>query len=218
MFKQDQRQRKMERKKEGDSVVDVVEEKKRLRVAYQARRSQLEREWVAQASGRISDQVVGLGLLEGARCVGGFWPIGHEVDLRPALEHLEARGVVIGLPVVVGPRRPLCFRRWTPQTPMQRAVFDVMIPTEAADVCVPDALLVPLLAFDRKGYRLGYGAGYYDRTLEAMRAQGPLLTVGVAYSMQEHPSLPADGGDQPLDWVLTEQGLLCTSGKAGERP
>jgi 5-formyltetrahydrofolate cyclo-ligase len=192
-------------------VFGVAEEKKRLRAVYQAKRAALDAGWVAEASRVISDQVVDLELLEGMRCVGAFWPMGYEVDLRPALASLEARGVTIGLPVVVGARRPLSFRRWTPDTPMERAVFDVMIPTEAAAVCVPDALLVPLLAFDRRGHRLGYGAGYYDRTLEAMRAVGSVLTVGIAYAMQEYTEIPVDGGDQPLDWVLTEQGLLRIS-------
>lgn len=141
--------------------------------------------------------------------VAGYWPMGDEADLRPLLDMLFQRGHVIGLPVVVAKAAPLLFRRWSPGMAMEAGPHKTAHPPAAAGDMVPDLLLIPLLAFDGQGGRLGYGGGFYDRTLDALRREGrPVVAVGVGYATQQWPRLPMDAHDQRLDWVITEQGAL----------
>ena len=135
---------------------------------------------------------------------GGYWPLGSELDARPALLHLKDLGHAVGLPVS-GPRgTALLFRDWDSQAPMAAGRYGIQEPAEGRAVLRPSLLLVPLLAFDRSGHRLGYGAGYYDRTLDGLRAGGTVLAVGVAFAAQEMPAVPVDGHDERLDWIVTE--------------
>lgn len=145
--------------------------------------------------------------------VSGYWPLEGELDIRPVLEHLHAMGHEIGLPVVVGTGQPLVFRRWSPGAALVAGRFNVHTPpTDAAEV-VPQVLLVPLLAFDPEGYRLGYGGGFYDRTLEKLRREAHALAIGVAYAAQEVPRVPRGPFDQPLDWIVTERAAFRFNGK-----
>ncbi len=138
--------------------------------------------------------------------VSGYWPIGDELDCRPLLHRLVAAGSVVGLPVVVARRAPLAFRAWTPGAAMAAGVLAIPVPAGDAAAVVPSVLIVPLLAFDRSGYRLGYGGGYYDRTLAALRASGgPVLAVGYGFAAQEVAAVPHDDTDQRLDWIVTER-------------
>lgn len=139
--------------------------------------------------------------------VSAFWPLPDELDTRPLVSALDARGHTIGLPVVIKRGQPLLFRRWTPDTTLVQGSFRVMTPPPEAPEVVPSLLIVPLLAFDRAGYRLGYGGGFYDRTLHKLRAGAAsrVLAVGVALSAQEVPSVPRDDTDQPLDWIVSER-------------
>lgn len=140
--------------------------------------------------------------------VGGYWPLGSELDARPALLHLKQLGHPVGLPVS-GPRgTALVFRDWDPQAPMAAGRYGIREPAEGRAVLRPSLLLVPLLAFDRSGHRLGYGAGYYDRTLDALRDGGAVVAVGVAFAAQEMPAVPVDGHDERLDWIVTERETL----------
>jgi 5-formyltetrahydrofolate cyclo-ligase len=139
--------------------------------------------------------------------VSGFWPMGAEIDIRPLLTALHARGQTIVLPVT--PRRglPLSFLTWRPGDTMVAERFGTMHPTGEAQT--PDFLLVPLLAFDRNGGRLGYGAGYYDRTLSLL---SPSFTLGCAFAAQEVPEVPMGPHDIRLDAVATERELIrCSS-------
>ncbi|HVR68724.1 MAG TPA: 5-formyltetrahydrofolate cyclo-ligase [Verrucomicrobiae bacterium] len=138
--------------------------------------------------------------------ISAFWPLADELDTRPLIMALSARGHRIGLPVVVKKGQPLLFRLWAPGTELVQGNFRVMTPPPDAPELVPSLLIVPLLSFDRAGYRLGYGGGFYDRTLAKLRAAGGnILAVGVALSVQEVPSVPRDDTDQPLDWIVTER-------------
>lgn len=137
--------------------------------------------------------------------VGGYWPIGDEMDILPLLAALRERGVALALPVVAAPGRPLSFRTWRPGDEMAPGAHGISAPLPDAATVIPSLLVVPLLAFDAQGWRLGYGAGYYDRTLEAFAADGRAVTaVGVAYAAQEVPEVPHDGGDVRLDALVTE--------------
>lgn len=148
-----------------------------------------------------------------ACCLSGYWPIGSEVDCRPSLQALHARGCRCALPVVVEKAAPLQFRCWTPETVMRPGRFGAQVPPPEAEHLKPVFLLVPLLAFDRSGGRLGYGGGYYDRSLAQLRSEAeaagrPLpLAIGLAYAAQEVPAaaLPLEPTDIRLDWIVTEK-------------
>lgn len=135
--------------------------------------------------------------------VSGFWPIGQEIDIRPLLHLLHARGHPIVLPVTPRRGNPLSFRLWRPGDVLEQERFGTFRPI--GEERAPDFLLVPLLAFDRRGYRLGYGAGFYDRTLAGLSNR---FALGVAYAMQEVPAVPAGPHDMRLDAVATENGVI----------
>jgi 5-formyltetrahydrofolate cyclo-ligase len=143
------------------------------------------------------------------RVISGFWSIRSEIDVRPLMRVLaEATGAGLAMPVVVARGQPLLFRRWHDDAPMIEGPFGTAHPAESEPEWVPDLLLVPLLAFDRARRRLGYGAGFYDRTLAGLRGAGPVTAVGVAYAAQEVPAVPAGGHDETLDLILTERGII----------
>lgn len=147
-----------------------------------------------------------------ARCPQGGWVAGYsairtELDPQSALERLHALGVRICLPVVQAPATPLLFRVWAPGAAMIEGAFGAMIPSDERPV-TPDLVIVPLLAFDARGYRLGYGGGFYDRTLEVLRAQRSVVAFGLAYAAQMAASVPVEPTDQPLDAVVTETGVI----------
>jgi 5-formyltetrahydrofolate cyclo-ligase len=135
--------------------------------------------------------------------VSGFWPMGEEIDIRPLLHALYERGHPIVLPVTPKIGDPLTFRLWRPGDAMQPERFGTMAPTgpEAA----PGFLLVPLLAFDRRGYRLGYGGGYYDRTLAGLPSA---FALGCGYAVQEVDSVPVTPYDVRLSAVATEHAVI----------
>ena len=137
--------------------------------------------------------------------VSGYWPIGSELDVIPLLRRFAAAGAVTALPVADAPGRPLRFLAWTPGQPVTAAGGGIMVPAAGAPEVVPTVVLVPMLAFDRDGFRLGYGGGFYDRTLAGLRARGRVLAVGVAFAGQEMETLPRDRYDQRLDMLLTER-------------
>ena len=136
--------------------------------------------------------------------VSAYWPIGSEIDPRSLMIHLHEHGHPIALPVTPGCGDPLVFRAWRPEDLLEAAGFGTRVPLASQPELTPRVLIVPLLAFDRTGYRLGYGGGFYDRTLARLRQSGAVLAVGVAYAAQEVPEVPRDGSDQPLDWLVTE--------------
>jgi 5-formyltetrahydrofolate cyclo-ligase len=138
--------------------------------------------------------------------VAGFAAMRTEIDPLPALEEAAAHGPV-GLPVIVGAGQPLRFRSWSPGCEMVAGEFGAAIPADG-DWIDPQILVVPLVAFDRRGGRLGYGGGFYDRTLELLRSLYPVLAVGFAFAAQEAENLPLERTDQPLDLIVTEQGIL----------
>jgi 5-formyltetrahydrofolate cyclo-ligase len=135
--------------------------------------------------------------------LSGYMPMRTEIDPLPAM---AAHQGPVGLPVIDGKGLPLRFREWTPGAPLVEGAFGARIPAEGGWI-VPRVLIVPLLAFDARGYRLGYGGGFYDRTLEGLRARGPVLALGYAFAAQEIAAVPAEPTDQRLDALVTEEGF-----------
>lgn len=135
--------------------------------------------------------------------VAGFWPIGDEIDIRPLLLALAGRGHVVALPETPRRGQPLIFHRWRSGGRLIPERFGTLRPE--ADPVVPDLLLVPLLAFDRAGWRLGYGGGFYDRTLAGLPGR---RTIGCAYAVQQIEAVPVEAHDRRLDAVATEEGVI----------
>lgn len=145
--------------------------------------------------------------------VAGYVAIDDEADPAPLLGILAQHGCRIALPCVTAPGVPLTFRSWAPGEPLTPGAYKIPEP-RGGDELVPDFVLMPLLAFSSDGHRLGYGGGYYDRTLAALRPQNPqILAIGLAFAAQEVTHLPVEPNDQPLDWVVTERGARAFQDK-----
>lgn len=141
-----------------------------------------------------------------SQTIAGFSPIGEEIDIWPLLKSLHSDGHRIALPVIIAPEQPLIFRDWNPNCKMKTDRYGVAFPAHGPAL-TPTLILVPLLAFTKHGERLGYGGGYYDRTLQALRNAGEVFACGVAYAGQEVETLPTDVHDERLDGILTETGF-----------
>jgi len=174
-------------------------------VKAQARREAYERRKAAHAAGGTPGYLSEV--LAGYRGVplAGYMAMRSEIDPTAAMEEAAAHGPV-GVPVIIGAGQALRFREWSPGCALVPGTFGALIPAEGSWM-VPELVIVPLVAFDRAGGRLGYGGGFYDRTLAALRARRPTLAIGYAYAAQEATSLPLEPTDQPLDLIVTETGV-----------
>ncbi len=156
------------------------------------------------AEGAARHLFAGVPVMPG-RIVALYWPFGSELDPRPLIRPLvRKRRAVIVLPVVIGEGKPLIFRRFRPGTRLFPSLRGMRAPGRLARALKPDLVLVPLLAYDPSGNRLGLGAGFYDRTLAELRRQGRVRAIGFAFAAQAVPALPRDSFDQRLDWIVTE--------------
>lgn len=135
--------------------------------------------------------------------VSAYWPFRGEPDLRGLLKDVIAGGGQAALPVVVEKAHPLIFRAWRPRAPLERGVWNIPVPAEGAPVVIPDVVIAPVIGFDRLCYRLGYGGGFFDRTLAAL-PQRPRV-FGVGYSVSAIPTIFPQPHDIPMDCVITEQ-------------
>ncbi len=146
------------------------------------------------------------------RAISAFHPLRDEPDTLPLLSSLADSGYRTALPVTVSRTDPLAFRLWKPGDALVRGAMNIAEPSREAATVDPDLLFVPLAAFDRRGHRIGFGAGHYDRTLAILRERGPLRAVGLAFSVSEIPCAPSEAHDQPLDFILTEEELIACEG------
>ncbi|MDH3659357.1 MAG: 5-formyltetrahydrofolate cyclo-ligase [Alphaproteobacteria bacterium] len=190
----------------------LADEKADLRKRCYAGRMAIDADEAEAAAKAVGERVGALVDVDDRVVVSAYWPLEGELDPRPALLALLARGATAALPRVVGDGRPLDFHAWQPDDRLVEGRFRVMEPTPDAARVSPSVLLVPLLAFDRQCRRLGHGKGYYDRTLQDLKVNDPavlpepaVLAVGVAFAAQEVGRVPTDEFDQTLDMVITEQ-------------
>ncbi len=152
-----------------------------------------------QAAEILADVLAG----HAGRALSGYMPMRTEIDPLPAMAaHLGP----VGVPVIMAAGQALRFREWTPGCVMVEGAFKAWVPVDGTWV-TPRVLIVPMLAFDARGYRLGYGGGFYDRTLQGLRAAGPVVAIGFAFAAQEVAAVPIDENDQRLDMVVTESSV-----------
>lgn len=186
--------------------MDIKTEKKHLRAAQRARRAEAFCQQPDAGSRALEHFQASIGYADGS-VVSGYLPVDEEFDVLPLLAAAAERGLPTGLPVVPGKGEPLVFRAWAPGEPLIEGVLGIPVPEETVDVITPNLLFVPMLAFDDAGFRLGYGGGFYDRTLSLLRERDPAtLAVGVAFAAQRVDHVPRNHFDQPLDWIVTEEG------------
>jgi len=187
-----------------ENRVDVASQAKaQLRRAGQARRDAVPAEMRKSAAEAIAARAFPLVIAAGM-VVSGFMPLKSEISPLPLMRKLVDAGARLALPVVAGRGKPLIMRSWQWGEPLVPGVWGIREPDPRAPELQPDILLVPLLAFDRSGHRIGYGAGYYDLTIAQLRANKPIAAVGIAFAAQEVKTVPRNAFDARLDLVLTE--------------
>ena len=194
----------------------LVTEKQAMRAAALARRAAAfaaDPDAGERLAARFLAGILEMHPLAPEAAVSAYWPMDSELDSRPLMRRLHERGHPCLLPVVAGRGRPLVFRRWHPGARLVEGGFGVHEPGPEAAEGVPEVVLCPLLAFDRRGTRLGYGGGYYDRTLAALRRAGTVTAIGIGYAAQEVPAVPRGATDVALDGVFTEAGPVALAGR-----
>ena len=188
--------------------MDLDQIKKDARVAATAARLVAHEAWKDRAPLALASMPFPFQARAGFNVVSAFHPYQSEIDTRPLLGRMAGEGWTTCLPIVLGKGQPLEFRRWLPGEPLIKGVWGIERPPETSPVVEPDILIIPLLAFDRKGYRLGYGGGFYDRTLEKLRVRKNIVGIGVGYSGQQVGAVPHGPHDQPLDYMMTEKEIF----------
>ena len=177
----------------------MTDVKAAARAAAFARRAEAFAQGQGQAAEILADYLAD----QRGHVLAGYMPMRTEIDPLPAM---AAHQGAVGVPVILEKAAPLRFREWSPGCRLVEGAFKALIPEEGAWV-EPKVLIVPMLAFDARGYRLGYGGGFYDRTLELLRTRGSVKAVGFAFAAQEVAEVPTDAFDQRLDAVVTEKGV-----------
>ena len=187
---------------------DARTSKEQLRNEAIARRDTLSLEERQGAGEAIAARGLPIPMPPGA-IVSGFMPMRSEISPLPLLRKLEAARAKLALPVVAGRGKPLIMRAWAFGDALETGVWNIPQPRASAPVVDPDILIVPLLAFDRGGHRIGYGAGYYDMTIHALRAKKKVVAIGVAFAAQEIPRVPVTERDERLDFIMTERETIA---------
>jgi 5-formyltetrahydrofolate cyclo-ligase len=191
----------------NSAAKDVQEAKAALRREAQARRDTLSADARKDAAEAIAARTFPLPIRSGT-VVSGYMPLKSEINPLLVMQKLGAIGALLALPHIVGRGAPLSMRAWQFGAPLDRGQWGIRQPKADAPEVDPDVLLVPLLAFDRAGYRIGYGAGYYDMTIKRLRGLKKVTAVGIAFAVQEVPKVPTTPRDERLDLVLTEREVI----------
>ncbi|MEO1543715.1 MAG: 5-formyltetrahydrofolate cyclo-ligase [Pseudomonadota bacterium] len=189
---------------------DIASEKKELRRVARRGRAAAHMQYGHEAGRMLAKFGLGFAGLADNHEVSGYIAIRDEIDPAPLLEAMSDKGHALALPVIIAPDQALFLAGWTPGDDMAKGPMDIPEPVRnAASVSVDvDCMLVPLLAVDRRGYRLGYGGGFYDRTIAALSKLKAIKTVGLAFDEQIVDAVPHDDYDQRLDWILTPSGPI----------
>jgi 5-formyltetrahydrofolate cyclo-ligase len=187
-------------------TTNIAELKTALRTEALARRDALAPDYRQQAAETIAALPFPVAVPAGA-IVAGFFPMKTEISPLPLLRALEKNGARVALPRIVGRGYPLSMRAWKFGDPLVPGQWGIREPAPNAEEVAPDILIVPFAAFDKRGYRVGYGAGYYDRTIAGLRAKKKVVTVGFGCEAQEVAECPTEPHDEKLDFLMTEKGL-----------
>jgi 5-formyltetrahydrofolate cyclo-ligase len=195
------------------SPQSLVQRKAALRAQALDRRARISASYAEQAAEAVARRLIDELAMPRGTVVAGYWPLSGELDPRPGLDRLRARGHPLALPRLDGHDQPLVFLAWDADDVLVQGTFKLLEPDPARPVRVPEVVLAPLLAFDRRGGRLGYGKGYYDRTLGHLRSRSLRpLAIGIAFADQEVEEVPTGPADAPLDGVITERALHLFAG------
>jgi len=187
-------------------------DKASLREAVLARRDALPAEVRQAAAQVLAEREFPVAVRPGV-IVSGFMPMRSEINPLPLMRRLAGAGAKLALPVVKGRGHPLTMRAYAFGDPLDAGQWGIREPRAGAPQVDPDIVLTPLAAFDRRGHRIGYGAGYYDRTLADLRTRKPVIAIGLAFAMQEIDAVPDTEHDVALDLVLTEREIIdCRGG------
>jgi 5-formyltetrahydrofolate cyclo-ligase len=196
--------RRIRDKSVDNSASSIASMKAQLRAEALAKRDALPAEMRAAAAEAIAIRAFPLAIKPGV-IVSGFMPMRSEINPLPLLRKLAEAGAQLALPAIAGRGHPLIMRAYAFGDELARGQWGIREPKPEAAEVAPDILIVPLACFDRAGQRIGYGAGYYDMTINALRAKKPAVAVGIAFAAQEIPKVPATERDARLDFVLTER-------------
>lgn len=172
-------------------------QRKKLIAAREAIPVDVHQQWSQKITDLLKDGLFKLQKMT----VGIYWPFRNEYDPRLIAKYFIQKGATLALPEVVGKDQPLCFREWLPNTPMRRSAYGIPVPMRARTVML-DVVIIPMVGFDQKGYRLGYGSGYFDRTLVTYYPQP--LAIGVAFEIQRLEDLYPQRHDIPMHYIVTE--------------
>ncbi len=186
---------------------EPLEKKSQLRKQMKAKRAAIDRAVQEESARAVIEQFKPFLATKKRWHIALYHPLHSELDSLPLARFLSEQRVRLSLPVIMSRDEPMVFRPWQIDELLVSAVHKIKVPPNKGLRATPELIIVPLLAFDENGYRLGYGGGYYDRTLEQIRSERRVIAMGLAYEDQEVGSIPAGPHDQPLDFVLTPSGL-----------
>ena len=184
-------------------MIDTAAQKIRLRAYSKSKRALLSASATSAAADLAENFMEALTII-GDGSVAGYWPIFNEFDVKPLLQKLSCAGITVSLPAIISNQKRLVFQSWSENMQLVKGPYSTLQPVGSSALITPDILMIPLLAFDSAGGRLGYGGGYYDRTLAKLRKEKEVTAVGIAYAGQEINEVPTCSSDQMLDWIVTE--------------
>lgn len=156
----------------------------------------------------LLDKIISAQIIPPKAVIGSYWPVKSEADACALLTYYYEQGHICALPVVQAAKKPLLFREWRPGNLLVSGIYNILTPDETAPLVTPTVLFVPILGFDNRGHRLGHGEGYYDRTLESLRAQHPIIAIGIAFDCQEVDIIPHHAYDQPMNYIITPTRII----------